>query len=155
MPGFKLLGGEGCGRPPHPIDGPGSSHFSVTNGLMAYSLLILLTTSDGHPEPGATSVQPGNNGGVYAQREILQWRLICACAVLRAHRSWESECACVVCAVQLYNGDTDAATGPRTDPDPLALTLSIYFSTGICRVLGASVRAVTTSSTVRIRFHTV
>lgn len=72
MPGFKLLEGGGCGRQPHPIDGPGSSHFAVTNGLMAYSLLILLTTSDGHPEPGATNVQPGNNGGVYAQREIRQ-----------------------------------------------------------------------------------
>lgn len=43
-------------------------------------------------------------------------------------------------AVQLYNGDTDAATGPRTDPDPHALTLPIYFSTGICQVLGVSMR---------------
>lgn len=72
MLGFKLLGGGGCGRQPHPIYGTGSSHFAVINGLMAYSLLILLTTTDGHPEAGAISVQPGNNGGVYAQREIRQ-----------------------------------------------------------------------------------
>lgn len=72
MPGLKLLGGGGCGRQPHSIDGLGSLHVAVINGLMAYSLLILLTISYGHPEPGATSVQPGNNGGVYAQREIRQ-----------------------------------------------------------------------------------